>query len=280
MIFIQNLRSLICVKEKTAVCKDLRRKQFPQQGGSTYNASPRMFPLVYLTAFQLWRLCEIFLGKQELKRMIKLLSTISQENSLEQRELTLFYQNGSLRKYLADGYPTEEGKTYTGEKTIIEDLKDPKEFITFFDEIKEFKEGKKDFQLIDLRPPLESKLISTTHPNPQLPDILKSQYITHPQPPKIPQKSSPLILKIPNFFKIPLLFYLPIPHTAFTSIPLTYPDTARLLYCNMINFGYLFYWVFEDGWILAVKRGNEVGLFGRFWWRKGVRGTGGRGDCV
>ncbi|CAI2376207.1 unnamed protein product [Moneuplotes crassus] len=61
--------------------------------------------------------------------------------------------DGGLRKYMTDGYPTEEGKVYTGEKTNIKGLTDPRDSIAFFDEIKEFEQGKKkDMQVIDLRP--------------------------------------------------------------------------------------------------------------------------------
>lgn len=60
--------------------------------------------------------------------------------------------NGGLFKYIAEGYPTEKGKIYTGESTKISGLADPSDSLITMSEIQEFEKGNSDFQLIDLRP--------------------------------------------------------------------------------------------------------------------------------
>lgn len=60
--------------------------------------------------------------------------------------------NGGLYKYTDEGYPTVEGKDYTGKPSKITGLKYPSDSLVSLEDIKDFQSGSSDFQLIDVRP--------------------------------------------------------------------------------------------------------------------------------
>uniref|UniRef100_A0A7S3NA63 Rhodanese domain-containing protein n=1 Tax=Euplotes harpa TaxID=151035 RepID=A0A7S3NA63_9SPIT len=61
--------------------------------------------------------------------------------------------DGGLKKYVDEGLPTVKGEEYTGAKSKVTGLKLPQHKVAYYEEMKEFSEGKlPDIQLVDCRP--------------------------------------------------------------------------------------------------------------------------------